>query len=438
MDFAITSGWLLTPDMKIIPDARVIIENGLVVYAGPKDDSDAVLAGHDHFTYPKGFLVPGFINGHTHIGETLVRGMCDDVPLKIWLWDNIWQVEPHMKAEDCYWGTLLGCAEMIAGGTIGFCDQYFYANEIAHAVAEAGMKAFLFPSIFEPTPEARTIGEAFRAAIQVYDAWNGKDNRIFVGFGPHAPYSVSGEWLAKISEAAKARSTGIHIHLSETKEEIDEARKNWGKTPIAYCDQLGVLDEKTVVAHCVHLVAKDYGILKDRKVFVVHCPQSNMKLASGIAPVSGLNARGINVCIGTDGQASNNNLDMLEEMRTAAFIHKVTTGDPTTLPAPTVLKMGTLNPARIFGKYASGKIEKGVPADLAVFDLGRPQSVPIINPLSNLIYSASSHDCVLTVCDGQIIYDGTFKTLNVEEILSRAQKISERLIVEKGNSRGKN
>ncbi len=424
--------------MKIIPEARVIIENGIVVYAGPKDDSGALLAGHDHYTYPKGFLAPGFINGHTHIGETLVRGLCDDLPLKEWLYDNIWQVEPHMKAEDCYWGTLLGCGEMIAGGTIAFCDQYFYANEIARAVNQAGLKAYLYPSIFEPTPESKTMDDAFQAASRVYDEWNGKDKRIFVGFGPHAPYSVSGDWLTKIGQAARDRHTGIHIHLSETRQEIVDAQKKWGKSPIEYCEQLQILDDRTIAAHCIHLTDIDLQILKNRKVSVIHCPESNLKLASGIAPVTKMDAMGINVCIGTDGQASNNNLDMLEEMRTAAFIHKVTTGDPTALPAPAVLRMSTVNPARIFGKYASGKIEKGVPADLAVFDLGRPQSVPIINPLSNLIYAASNHDCVMTVCNGHILWEnGKFKTLDVEEIMSHAQKISERLLTEKGKTRGK-
>lgn len=424
--------------MKLIPDARVIVENSFVVYAGPKDRPEGHFAGHDHYTYPKGLLVPGFINGHTHIGETLVRGLCDDMPLKEWLYDNIWQVEPRMKAEDCYWGALLGCAEMVAGGTIGFCDQYFYANEIAKAVAQAGLKAFLFPSIFEPTPECKTMGDAFQAAIQTYDLWNGKDNRIFVGFGPHAPYSVDAEWLLKITQAARDRHTGVHIHLSETRQEVSDAQKKWGKTPIEYCDQLQILDDRTIAAHCIHLTDNDFQILKDRKISVAHCPESNLKLASGIAPVTKMGALGVNVCIGTDGQASNNNLDMLEEMRTAAFIHKVTTGDPTALPAPAVLRMGTANPARIFGKHASGKIEKGVPADIAVFDLGRPQSVPSINPLSNLIYAASSHDCVMTVCNGHILWDnGKFKTLDVEEIMSRAQKISERLIAEKGKTHGK-
>ncbi|MFX1512310.1 MAG: amidohydrolase family protein [Promethearchaeota archaeon] len=432
MEFAVDGAWLITPEYKVISDARVIVEDGKIVYAGPRDSSEASLSGHDRIYYPKGLIAPGFINGHTHIGETLVRGLCDDVTFQEWLYDHIWKVEPRMTADDCYWGTLLGCAEMISGGSIGFIDQYFYADKIASAVNEAGLKAFLFPSIFEPTPETKTMEEAFSKAIDVHKKWHGKDDRIFVGFGPHAPFTVDKDWLMKIVEKAILLETGIHIHLNETQQEVDDALQNWNCSPIEYCNKFGILDGLTLGAHCVHVTDKDMQILKEKEVSVLHCPQSNLKLANGIAPVEKMDENGINVCVGTDGQASNNNLDMLEELSFCAMVHKMDAKDPTVISAATALRFGTANPARIFpNNVAAGVIEEGVPADFVVYDMWRPNGVPMIHPLSNLIYSISSRNVVLTVCNGRILYqDGEYKTLKIEDVLTSCQKISERMVEE--------
>ncbi len=443
MEFAVDGAWLITPKYKVISEARVIVESGTVVYVGPRDDPKAKLTGHDLIRYPKGLIVPGFINAHTHIGETLVRGLCDDLTLYEWLFDNIWKVEPRMTAEDCYWGTLLGCAEMISGGTIGFIDQYFYADKIASAVDKAGLKAFLLPSIFEPTPESKsnaiagsffsgTMKDAYNDALEVYKKWHGKDNRIFIGLGPHAPFTVDKDWLLRIVEKAKEFDTGIHIHLNETQREVDEALQNWGCSPIEYCNKHGFLDVLTLAAHCVHVTDKDMQILKEKEVSVLHCPQSNLKLASGIAPVEKMDELGINVCVGTDGQASNNNLDMLEELSFCAMVHKMDAKDPTVIDAATALRFGSANPAKVFpNNAAAGVIKEGLLADFVVYDMWRPNGVPMIHPLSNLIYSISSRDVILTVCNGRILYqDGKYKTLNIEEILTSCQKITDRMVEE--------
>ncbi|MHA1734196.1 MAG: amidohydrolase, partial [Promethearchaeota archaeon] len=407
-------------------DACVVVEGRTVVYAGPKEGSGTHTSGHDRLEYPAGLIAPGFTNAHTHIGETLVRGLCDDLPLHEWLFDNIWRVEPRMTAEDCYWGALLGCAEMMSGGTVGFFDQYFYAGQIARAVDETGLRAYLFPSIFEPTPESETMEDAFRKALATHAEWDGKDGRIRVGFGPHAPYSVDDEWLVRISEKARELGTGVHTHLNETEKEVNEAREKWGCSPVEHCHELGILDEKTLAAHCVHVSGNDLRILRENGVNIVHCPQSNMKLASGVAPVAAMVGEGINVCVGTDGQASNNNLDMLEELTATAMLQKVSGGDPRILDARTTLRLGTQNPAKVFGDGVQGAIREGGPADFAVFDFSGPNATPVIHPLSNLLYSTSSRDVVLTVVAGRILYrDGRYETLDIDEVLSHAQRIAD-------------
>ncbi|GAB4306378.1 MAG: amidohydrolase [Promethearchaeota archaeon] len=427
-ELALDVGWVLNPGSRPLRDPRVVVEDGRVVHVGERGNPGGATSGHDRISYPRGICVPGLVNAHTHVGETLLRGLCGDLPLHQWLYDNVWRVEPHMTAEDAYWGALLGCAEMLAGGTTAFVDQYFFAGEVARAVVDSGMKAYLCPSVFDGTPESGPLDDAFRRALQVHSEWHGKEGRVFVGLGPHAPYSVPPEALARVADAAKERDVLLHLHLSETRREVEEAKAEWNATPVQRCADLDVLGANVLAAHCVHVDDRDVRVLAEKGVSVAHCPQSNMKLASGVAPIAALDAAGVNVCVGTDGQASNDNLDLLEELRTASLLQKVASGDPTAVGAEKALAFATENPARLFGGAAAARLEPGQPADLAVFDAGRPEGVPLIDPLTTWAFSLPSAAVVLTVVGGRVLYlDRQFQTLDLERVLERAQAASEEM-----------
>ena len=338
-----------------------------------------------------------------------------------------------MKAKDATIGAQLATAEMISSGTIGFVDQYFFADEIAEVVYQSGMKALINPSIFDGKPMGFhfSLESSYRKNLEVINKWHRKDDRVFVGFGPHAPYSVPDDYYQKIYEQAEKYDTKIHTHLNETKQEVDESKKAHGKSPIQKMQDLGVLD-RIVAAHCIHLDENDKQLLVQHHIPVLHNIQSNLKIGAGIANIPDYISRGIIVCLGTDGNASNNNLDMLEEVRLTALIHKGLHGNPKLIPARTALKMGTENASSIFppGIY-SGKLLKGEPADLLVVDLDRINTTPIINPLSNWVYSANSSNVALTMSNGKILYsDNKFQTLNVERIKEQAQKSIERMMIE--------
>ncbi|MFW9994582.1 MAG: amidohydrolase [Candidatus Odinarchaeota archaeon] len=429
--------WYLDYNFNIVENAVIVVENGKITYCGKKESAkNSIPADAIIKKYSRGFLLPGMINAHTHIGEVLLRGICDDQSLDVWLWNHVWKVEPEMTPEDAYTGAKLGIAEMIASGVTGFNDQYFYADEIARAVEETGVKAYLAPSIFDDSIdflESRTTEDGFRKAKEVHSRWHGKDNRIFIGFGPHAPYTISKDWYVRINETAKEKGVKIHTHLCETRSEVENARKEWGMSPIERMEEIGVL-ENVMAAHCIHLSDNDRNLLAKYRTPVLSCPQSNLKIAAGICGVPQLLEKGIPVCVGTDGQASNNNLNVLEEVTLTALIHKGIHYDPMLIDAATALKTATLNPSSIFpdGIY-SGVIKPGCPADLIVADFSGINTVPVINPLSTLVYAANQSNIVLTVCNGQILYEnGEFLTLSIEPLKEKAQKTAERMIQASG------
>jgi 5-methylthioadenosine/S-adenosylhomocysteine deaminase len=432
--------WLLDSNFNVVENQLIIEENGKIVYLGKKNGANNYIPVDSiRKKYPHGLLLPGMINAHTHICEVLLRGLCDDQSLDVWLWEKVWKVEPEMTPEDAYIGAKLGIAEMIANGVIGFNDQYFFSGEISRAVTDTGVKAYLAPTmglpegVFERNPETRSIEGGFQKAKDVHDIWHGKDNRLFIGFGPHAPYTVDKEWLLEINEAAKERNVKIHIHLSETKSEVETSKKEWGVSPIERMVELDIL-ERTMAAHCIYIDDRDRELLAKNKTLVLSCPQSNLKIAAGVCNIPELLKRGVSVCLGTDGQASNNNLDVLEEVTLTALIHKGLHNDPTLIDASTALKTVTVNSSNIFpeGVY-SGVIKTGSPADLIIADLSRVNTVPIINPLSNFVYASNGSNIVLTACNGKILYEnGLFTTLSIEELKIKAQKITERMIQASG------
>ncbi|MCE7737244.1 MAG: amidohydrolase [Candidatus Heimdallarchaeota archaeon] len=428
-DLVLTAGWSYS-EGRIIKNPQIIIEDGKITYHGAQSGSETP-SGIEKRSYPKGLILPPFINSHTHISETLIRGICDDADLHEWLYDHVWKVEPKMNSNDAKIGAQLAAAEMLSSGTIAFVDQYFFADQIASMVEETGMKALLSPSIFDGNPETIEIEKSFQQNLKVLNKWHKKDDRIFVGFGPHAPYSVSDDYYQRIYEKATEYDTKIHTHLSETAREVEESLESNGLSPIEKMNKLGVLD-RIVAAHCIHLSENDKRLLYENKVDVLHCPQSNLKIGAGIADITNLLDRGINVCLGTDGNASNNNLEMLEEVRLSALIHRGIHHDPKKMNTQTALKLATENPTKIFPKgVLSGNLDEGSNADILLVDLNRIHTTPIINPLSNWIYSGNNQNVALTICNGKILYDeGSFPTLDIDTIMSKAQESTNRMMSE--------
>lgn len=434
MDIAIDSRWVYYPEKnRLIENGRIIIENNKIIYSGPIDtnNSNSNIAGHERFTFEKGITLPGFINGHTHLPETLLRGICDDQTLQTWLYDYIWKVEPQMTPENAYWGSMLGIAEMLSSGTVGFNDQYFYADKIAEAVSETGIKAMLSPSIFfNGNPEADSMEEAFKNAKNAFKKWNGNNERIWIGFGPHAPYTVDKDWFLKITSEARKLNTTIHTHLNETKEEVNNALKNWNMRPIEWVNDMGIFDVVKSAAHCIWLSDHELEILKSNNISILHCPKSNAKIGAGIADIPNAIEKGVNVTLGTDGQASNNKLDMIEEMAFTALIHKAIKGNPTVMPTHEVIKMATTNGSNLFPKniYA-GTLEENTTADITVIDLDTVNTTPIINPVSHLIYAINKENVAMTIVDGEILYlHGNLLLMNIQEVKDKSQKATMEMI----------
>ncbi|MDH5404872.1 MAG: amidohydrolase [Candidatus Heimdallarchaeota archaeon] len=426
--FVIKPKWILHPQGSILENQIIHIEDNTFTYIG-KYDGSKIPHGTDVYTFDKGLVVPPFVNAHTHIPETLIRGICDDQDLHEWLYNHVWKVEPQMNKHDAKIGALLGIAEMIQSGTIGFIDQFYFSNEIADAVSKTGVKAYLAPSIFEGNSETKTSEHALDKNIEVLKKWHGYDNRIFIGFGPHAPYSVDDEMYTRIFNLAEEYDTIIHTHLSETSREVNESKEKYDKSPIQKMHDLGIL-KRIIAAHCVHVSDEDLQILYKNRVTVLHNIQSNLKLGSGIARIPDMIAKGINVCLGTDGSASNNNLDMLEEVRLNTLIHKGLNSDPKLINSLSSLKMGTSNASKIFPNNSySGEIKVGDPADLIVVDLSSVNNTPVINPISNWIFSSYGNNINMTIANGTILYEnGEFMTLDIADIKTKAQKSIERMM----------
>lgn len=373
-------------------------------------------------------IIPGFVNTHTHAAMTLFRSYADDMLLMDWLQTKIWPAEENLTADDVYWGTQLAIAEMIKSGTTCFADMYFFMPDVAKAVAESGIRAMLSRGMAGVAP---TANQALAESENFYKEWhNAADGRITVMLGPHAPYTCPPDYLKKVTALADKLEAEIHIHLSETAGEVAECHKQYGKSPIALMQELGVLDHGVLAAHCVHVSPADIDIMKEKKVRVAHNPGSNMKLASGIAPVPDMLQAGICVGLGTDGAASNNNLDMLEEVRLAAMLHKVQRLDPLAIPAHTAVDMATAKGAEALGLgNITGKIQTHYKADLAIFDMQQPHWYPRHDRLSLLTYAASGRDVHTVIVDGKILLDNyQLTTIDEERLLSEVNCRGMRLV----------
>jgi len=373
-------------------------------------------------------VIPGFINTHTHAAMTLFRSYADDLPLMEWLQTKIWPIEDKLTGEDVYWGTMLSILEMIKSGTTTFADMYFFMDDVARAVEESGIRANLARGLVGIGPHAET---ALKEAARFVKDWQGKaGGRITTMLGPHALYTCPPDYLKKVAEAAGNLGVGIHIHLAETLGEIEDIQRQYGKRPVELMDSIGFFDRRVLGAHLVHVDDQEIEILYQKKVGVAHNPQSNMKLASGVAPVTRMLSRGIPVSLGTDGASSNNNLDMIKEMRAASFLAKVTGMDPTAVPAYQALMMATINGARALGMSDEiGQIAVGKKADLVLVDFHKPHLYPPHDTAGHLVYAAQGSDVKTVIVDGKIIMeDYRVKTLDEEKILFEAAKCAQRLV----------
>jgi 5-methylthioadenosine/S-adenosylhomocysteine deaminase len=374
-------------------------------------------------------VIPGLINTHTHAPMVMYRGLADDLPLQDWLTKYIFPAEAKtVSREMVRVGTQLAAVEMIQSGTTAYADMYYFEEEIARATKAAGLRGVLGQTLIDfPVADAKTFDEGLvraEAFIKEFAA----DDLIVPAVAPHAPYTVSGDHLKAARALATKYGVPYIIHLAETKTEVSDMQKaHDGMTPVAYLDSLGALGPRTLAAHVVWATPADIAILKARQVAVSHNPESNMKLASGVAPVPALLAAGVTVGLGTDGAASNNDLDMFEAMRMAAFLHKVQSADPQVIPAATALEMATIDGAKALGLETKiGSLEAGKKADVVVVSMSSARQTPLYDPISHLVYASRGDDVRTVVVNGKVLMrDRRLTTLNEASVLAAARKLAE-------------
>ena len=371
-------------------------------------------------------VLPGFVNAHTHLPMVLFRGLADDLSLRVWLEEHIWPIEKDLHPEEVYWGALFGLAEMIRGGTTTCADMYFHTDAIGRAVEEVGVRALLSCGIIAERLDAHGKRE-LKKAEEAITHWEGAANgRIRTAVSPHAIYTC-GEtvWHAAIDLAGKY-AVPIHTHLAESAEETKWCQKNLGLRPVPALDRIGAFSDPTLVAHCVRVDEADIRLLAERGVTVVHCPKSNAKLGNGIAPLAAMRAAGVRVALGTDGAATNNSLDMIEEMRMATLLEKAIEEDPTALPARDVVEMATRVGAEALGMGAK-RLAVGEPADLVLIDLDSIRTLPTYAPFSALVYAAHVEDVTDVIVAGRfLLKDKELLTIDEEHVKHEVKRIAKR------------
>ena len=380
----------------VLEEACILVEGNRISYLGthrPEGEFDEVMDASGMVA------MPGLINAHTHTAMTLLRSYADDMNLQDWLFQKIFPFEDTLTPEMVYEGSLRGMQEMLATGTTCFHDMYFFQEETARAAEEAGMRGILCEGITDPVLEKKLTKT--KQLLQLVKEGSG---RLKVALSPHAVYTCSEETLKTCAAFAKEHGLSIHTHLAETKTEHEDCIRDHGMTPTEWMEHCGLFDLPCVAAHGVWLGETDRKILKNHGVTVVHNPVSNLKLASGVAPVVELSNEGVNVALGTDGASSNNNLDMFEEIKLTGILHKGITLEPTVLPAWEVLKMATVNGAKALGYEDLGMLKEGYLADLILLDFDKPHLTPNHNTISNLVYAVKGSDVAYTMVDGKFVY----------------------------------
>ena len=412
-----------------VKEASIVIENDKIVQVGDIDLStenepfDEVIDGKNKLA------LPGLVNAHTHSYMTLFRNHADDLPFHEWLFGKILPLEDKLVAEDAYWGSMLGIMEMIGTGTTCFADMYMFPDVTSRAVDESGIRACLSRGLVGSGTDAggkRRLAEA----IKEMEGWRGASSgRLTYMLAPHAPYTCEPDYLHQIVEAARNLSATLNIHLSESLSEVHEIKEKYHKTPTQYMRDAGVFSLNTVAAHCVHLTEEDMDIIAEYGVHVASNPVSNLKLASGIAPIKRLMDRHVNICLGTDSAASNNSLNLFKELQMMALIHKGILLDAEAVIAQDVLKFATINGAKAFGlQHQIGKIEVGMKADICLLNIDQPQFYPHANWVSALAYSTLGSEVQTVIVDGKILMkDKIFLTIDSERVTREVQLIYKRL-----------
>jgi 5-methylthioadenosine/S-adenosylhomocysteine deaminase len=418
------------PQHRVIPRGAIAVDGGRIEAVGPESEVDGAFRGREVLDAGGGIVIPGLVNAHTHAAMVLFRGIADDLKLMQWLQDYIFPAEKNnVTADFVRAGTRLAALEMIRSGTTTFVDMYYFEDQAAEACKEAGLRGVLGSTLIEfPAPDNKTIADALAYAERFLKKWAG-DPLVVPAVAPHSTYLASPETLKAARALADRYHAPILTHLSESPDEQKTVRERYGRTPTEQLQQLGILRRGLVGAHGIWLTASDRKILKDADVGVVHCPQSNMKLASGAAPVKEMLAEGLRLGLGTDGAASNNDLDMFEEMLTAALLAKHASGDPTVAPAAAVLEMATLGGARALGmEDRIGSLEPGKRADLVVVGLDAPRLHPLYDPVSDLVYAAKGADVRDVVVEGRILMrDRRVLTLDEKAVLAEADRLRDQV-----------
>jgi len=371
-----------------------------------------------------GLVLPGLVNGHTHAAMTLFRGLADDLPLMEWLTKYIFPVEKKMDTAFVKTGALLACAEMILSGITTFCDMYLFEEEIAKAAKEAGMRCLVGEVLYDfPSPNYGALEKGFEYTERMIRRWK-DDPLVSVAVEPHAVFTCSPELLLRAHQLAQAYQVPMIIHVAETLSEVGQVSEKYGKRPFEHLDSLGLLGPQMIAIHCIHLSPGEIRLVAEKGVKVVTAPESNMKLASGICPVPRLLSEGVVVGLGTDGCASNNNLDLFGEMDSLAKIHKVASMDPTVMDAYTVLRMATIEGARALGMEAvTGSLALRKKADVIIVDTCKPHLTPMFDPYSQLVYTAKANDVSHSFINGRLVLEERrLLTLDVEEIMKRARE----------------
>ena len=426
----------MSAGMEIIEDSIIGVKDGLIVAVGRNGDQDCDAFKAKETIDATGCIVmPGLVNTHTHLPMVCFRGMADDLPLMEWLTGYIFPAEARfVNKKFAYDGATLAMAEMILSGTTTFCDGYFFEDTITEAVNAAGMRAVVSQGFADfATPDNPRFEKMMASANRFVTRWQSHAPMITPAFFCHSPYTCSPETLVNVKQAAREAGILYLLHLLENKDEIDTILNRYGKRPVQHLLNLGVLDDQTVAVHCNWLTNEDLDVFADLGVRVSHNPESSMKLASGVAPVPEMLKRGIKVGLGTDGCASNNDLDMFREMDTAAKIHKVTSLDPTVMSAQTVLKMATLGGASVLGldKFI-GSIEIGKQADIILVDMNQPHLTPLYNCYSQLVYAARGADVKTSIINGKIVMkDRQLLTIDLPVAMENVHRIAADIVASK-------
>lgn len=431
-DFLIINGLIVTMDAKyrILDSGALAVKDGKIVALGTTTELLNTYEATQLINATGKLVMPGLINTHTHSPMTIFRGYADDLHLKEWLYDHIFPIEAEfINPENVRTGTRLAIAEMLLSGTTTFNDMYYYVNDMATVVDQVGIRAVLTESLIDfSVPNSPSPEHALAVTEKLINKWNSHP-LITIGISAHAPYTTSPGVIKKGKDLADKYQLPFNIHVAETRGEFDLIQKEYGMTPVRFLDEAGVLGSNVVAAHSVHVTAEDIEIYAKRGVGVAHNPQCNMKLASGVAPVPEFLKAGVKVGIGTDGVASNNDLDLFDEVRSAAFIHKLNSNDPTVLDAQTALELATMGGARVLGmEHLIGSLEIGKRADIIILDMDQPHAHPVYNIYSLIVYSLRGSDVDTVLVDGKLmVHNRKLVTLDLDRLYDKVDLLARQI-----------